>query len=548
MYLMSWKWVGAMFVGGALLLVGGGVMIPVVDWFVRNKIEQTVVIANNSELWDVWSELPIPVYMQFYMFNLSNPNEVKEGHRPLVVQSGPYTYREKRLKYDIVFNDNGTVTYRQRRTFFFMRNMSVGDDSDVFIVPNPPVLAVVNSLQYSPKLLRVAINEALKLYKEDIFMARPLKEVLWGYTDPALKTLNKLFPGWFYTDFVGYFINKNDTDDGLYTVFTGDKNIKYLGVIDRYNGSRYLPYWTTPWANMVNGTDGTIAPPFMHAEHLPMFSSDICRAVFGAYQKDVKTRRDITLRRYVGPPEELGNVTGNPDNIGFCTPQTQCLPAGLLNISNCQIQDYFHIPVVVSFPHFYMADPSVVSSVGGMHPVPEEHETAVDVEPWTGLVLQAYKRLQINMYVTNVTDVSITGNVKSVFLPVFWLSESAVVDEKHADLLHNQLFVPMEITAVLEKVLMGVGAFLLLLACMATLSNCRKAKSLAHSSPSAHILRRSDKVKDRRPKGSMNGQPQPQSGATDGEREPLLPPDAALGIQEPSAPTANSSLSSYQAS
>ncbi|KAL8592981.1 hypothetical protein ACOMHN_017911 [Nucella lapillus] len=40
MYLMSWKWVGAMFVGGALLLVGGGVMIPVVDWFVRNKIEQ----------------------------------------------------------------------------------------------------------------------------------------------------------------------------------------------------------------------------------------------------------------------------------------------------------------------------------------------------------------------------------------------------------------------------------------------------------------------------------------------------------------------------
>ena len=43
--------------------------------------------------------------------------------------------------------------------------------------------------------------------------------------------------------------------------------------------------------------------------------------------------------------------------------------------------DYFHIPVIVSFPHFYLADPTVLDSVGGMHPVAEEHETAVDVEP-----------------------------------------------------------------------------------------------------------------------------------------------------------------------
>ena len=52
------------------------------------------MISNTSELYDIWSELPIPIYMQFYMFNLSNPEEVKRGGKPFMVQKGPYTYRQ----------------------------------------------------------------------------------------------------------------------------------------------------------------------------------------------------------------------------------------------------------------------------------------------------------------------------------------------------------------------------------------------------------------------------------------------------------------------
>ncbi|XP_076449176.1 lysosome membrane protein 2-like [Babylonia areolata] len=267
--------------------------------------------------------------------------------------------------------------------------------------------------------------------------------------------------------------------------------------------------------------DGTISPPFeQDSPTLPMFSSDICRSVYGAYQKDVTAKQSISLRRYVGTAEELANYTANPDNIGFCTPgNNSCLPSGLLNISNCQIVDYFHIPVVVSFPHFYMADPSIISSVGGMHPVPEEHQTAVDVEPWTGQVLQAFKRLQINMYLTKVEDVSITGNIHSVFLPVFWLNESAVVDEKHAKMLHNQLFVPMEIVSVVEKVLMAVGALLVLLAIVATIRKCVKGREVQRPG-SAPPLRSTDRVRERRPQGRpLNG------GSVQmerGEEEPLL--------------------------
>ncbi|KAK7481721.1 hypothetical protein BaRGS_00027094 [Batillaria attramentaria] len=448
---------------GVVLLAGGGIMIPVVNMLVKDKIKQTVIISNTSELYDVWSEPPLPIYMQFYMFNLSNPAEVKQGKKPFLVQRGPYTYREHRKKYDITFNENGTVTYRQKRTFFFEREMSVGDvETDLIVTANPPVLAVIEAMQHAPPALRTLVSIALRTQQEDIFMTHTVNETLFGYTDPALKILQSQFPDWFYTDYVGYFINKNDTDDGLYTVFTGKNDISNLGQIDMYNGSRYVSYWTTPWANMINGSDGTISPPFEHdTKQAPMFSSDVCRSVFGVYSEDVKTTQGIPLRRFLGSPLELANVTENPDNIGFCTPdETKCLPSGLLNISNCQIVDYFKIPVVVSFPHFYLADPTVQDSVGGLHPVAEEHQTAVDLEPWTGLVLRAFKRLQINMYLTNVQGFSQTANVPTVFLPIFWMNESAVVDDKHATMLQRQLFVPLEVTAVLEKVFMIVGGVL----------------------------------------------------------------------------------------
>ena len=35
----------------------------------------------------------LPIYMQFYVFDLKNPEEVLEGGKPYVEQKGPYTYR-----------------------------------------------------------------------------------------------------------------------------------------------------------------------------------------------------------------------------------------------------------------------------------------------------------------------------------------------------------------------------------------------------------------------------------------------------------------------
>jgi hypothetical protein len=37
-----------------------------------------------------------------------------------------------------------------------------------------------------------------------------------------------------------FLLQRNNTDDGVYTIFTGEKDIQNLGIIDKYNGSRYV--------------------------------------------------------------------------------------------------------------------------------------------------------------------------------------------------------------------------------------------------------------------------------------------------------------------
>lgn len=38
-------------------------------------------------------------------------------------------------------------------------------------------------------------------------------------------------------------------------------------------------------------------------------------------------------------------------------------------------------PIALSYPHFYQADPNLISAVEGSHPDPEKHETFFIIQP-----------------------------------------------------------------------------------------------------------------------------------------------------------------------
>lgn len=52
-----------------------------------------MVLRNGTQVFDTWEKPPLPVYTQFYFFNVTNPEEILQGEIPRLEEVGPYTYR-----------------------------------------------------------------------------------------------------------------------------------------------------------------------------------------------------------------------------------------------------------------------------------------------------------------------------------------------------------------------------------------------------------------------------------------------------------------------
>lgn len=95
----------------------------------------------------MWKETPIPMYLQFYLFNWTNSEEVMKNQtvKPIFVEHGPYTYYEHHIRENITFNDNNTITFLTKRNWRFVPEMTVGSLDDVITTVNPIVAVSINN-------------------------------------------------------------------------------------------------------------------------------------------------------------------------------------------------------------------------------------------------------------------------------------------------------------------------------------------------------------------------------------------------------------------
>lgn len=219
-----------------------------------------------------------------------------------------------------------------------------------------------------------------------------------------------------------------------------------------------LPYWKTPWANEINGTDGSWFPPLynknVQSQRLYLYSTQICRSLYAKFESHSSVL-GIPTETFSIPAEVFLNATLNPDNIGFGTEDS-----GVLNVSACNKG----APIFISLPHLLYAADRYQKAVDGISPDADLHRTVLKVEPHTGLVLSAQKRLQINVFLQADPFFDDLQHISEVVLPAMWINESTTIDQKSAHDLNSQVLRFFTVVRWVSIVLIAVGAVLCVLA------------------------------------------------------------------------------------
>ncbi|XP_063449838.1 scavenger receptor class B member 1 isoform X2 [Pan paniscus] len=421
----------------------------------KTAVTLNVRIDPSSLSFNMWKEIPIPFYLSVYFFDVMNPSEILKGEKPQVRERGPYVYREFRHKSNITFNNNDTVSFLEYRTFQFQPSKSHGSESDYIVMPNILVLGAAVMMENKPMTLKLIMTLAFTTLGERAFMNRTVGEIMWGYKDPLVNLINKYFPGMFpFKDKFGLFAELNNSDSGLFTVFTGVQNISRIHLVDKWNGLSKVDFWHSDQCNMINGTSGQMWPPFMTPESsLEFYSPEACRSMKLMY-KESGVFEGIPTYRFVAPKTLFANGSIYPPNEGFCP----CLESGIQNVSTCR----FSAPLFLSHPHFLNADPVLAEAVTGLHPNQEAHSLFLDIHPVTGIPMNCSVKLQLSLYMKSVAGIGQTGKIEPVVLPLLWFAESGAMEGETLHTFYTQLVLMPKVMHYAQYVLLALGCVLLL--------------------------------------------------------------------------------------
>ncbi|XP_069043493.1 lysosome membrane protein 2a isoform X1 [Lepisosteus oculatus] len=440
-----------------LLIVGIALVVAqVFPTIIFNRLKKEITLTEGKDVFESWKDPPPPVYMQFFFFNVSNPDVFLKGGKPVVTQIGPYTYREYRPRENVTFVDNGTkVSALNPKSFVFLPEMSAGDpETDRLTTVNIPAVAVMDVVK-SSFLLSSMVSLWMASIGVEMFMTRTVNEILWGFKDPLLSRLKPFKPE--VEEYFGLMYKKNGSSEGEFVFHTGEEDYRDYGKIATWNGQSTMQWWSSNQSNMINGTDGGAFHPLISKnESLFIFAADLCRSIHVDFEKDVEVK-GIPAYRFSPPLEVLASPEDNPANAGFCVPPGDCLGTGVLKVSVCRKG----APVVVSFPHFYQADQKYISAIEGMRPNKEDHETFLDINPTTGFPVRACKRAQMNILLKKVSGFPQTKYLNDTIFPVMFVNETVVIDDASAAKVRKLLLI-VTVVSNIPLIIVGLGAIMLL--------------------------------------------------------------------------------------
>merc|ERR1712045_1015555 len=390
---------------------------------------------------------PVNPRLKIYVFNFTNPDEFLTGAKPKFEELGPYVFSDEWEKTDIEWKDNDeSIEYNQLRYFKFLPNESVGRLRDQVTIPNIPMISALNAMKFGSPLVRRALGSVLNVLKQDQFISSTVRKVLFGISNPLLKLGNDVLPEEKKYPFplFGLFVGRNGTSrrEAKLTAKTGIKDRKETGQLYKFKGESKLDWWSGDYCNQITGTDGFVYRPKVEkSDTLYIFNRDLCRSLPLEFHSEMTDSNGIPGYRFVPPSHGFGTPEENPDNKCFCNSPDGCnVPSGVFNVSICQ----FNSPIMLSWPHFFQADPKLVEAVEGLEPRQDRHQFHIDILPAMGVGMRAAVTSQINLVMESNQHVQQLKGVRDMIFPVMWFQDGLdeLTDKETVSLLKMAVQTP----------------------------------------------------------------------------------------------------------
>uniref|UniRef100_A0A1I8QBI4 Protein croquemort n=1 Tax=Stomoxys calcitrans TaxID=35570 RepID=A0A1I8QBI4_STOCA len=358
-------------------------------------------LAPNSFIYNRWVETPLPLYMKFFLYNWTNPEEVNNPNvKPNFQSLGPYSFLDYKVKEDFEWDDvRNWVTYYGLRTWTFDQSLSNGSLDDIITVPHFPSTAASRISRKMHPILRKIVNFALN--REGGKMAITHTAIDWlfnGFLDDLLDFAyllhSPLAP--LETNYFAWFYGRNNTKEveGSFTVHTGKGDLPQMGDLKMLNGSGHTGYWEGD-CGKINGSTGELwSPGKKWDDPVSVFIYDAARYL-NIFAKTNETYRGLDVRRYESTDQTFDSGHIAPDTKCFCVKGNDCPKNGVVDYSPVT----YRAPVYISHPDFYMADPSFIENTTGLNPNAEKHGTHVLIEPILGIPMQVKGRVLVSLYV-----------------------------------------------------------------------------------------------------------------------------------------------------
>jgi len=295
----------------------------------------------------------VPIYQKFYFFNVTNAADVEQlGHRPQLQEIGPFTYRTDWSKRDIDNDDlKSIITFKSFKQWYFEPELSIADHHLELVTLNAPLAITLSLIQNASNAIRLLVTFSLDGLSEGFFTRRSVKQLLFdGYPD-LLTTFGPLLNAEMLSQggHFGYMNARNQSQDGIFEVNTGQDDIYKLNTINKYNGRSRLPYWHnyhhSNHCNSLEGsTIGELFPPLSRDDDseeegdtvksnsdeksgaatptakvpsIKLFQPDFCR-VWRLDQVDkMEMPNGLRLRRFRATRDVFKNSTELPANACF---------------------------------------------------------------------------------------------------------------------------------------------------------------------------------------------------------------------------------------